>query len=91
MALRKKQPTGPKLIKGQELETPDREAAAVSEPTPLFSEAENGRVEQDTEWFYRRALRTVEVADKLVAAVTQRVSPNERSGLDVNVLRYTLT
>jgi hypothetical protein len=36
-----KQPEGPKLVKGQEVESLDR-AAAVSERMPLFSEAEMG-------------------------------------------------
>jgi len=52
-----KQPEGPKLVKGQEPKTPDREAA-VSEPMPLFSEMEMGEfriaMEQGTDWFRRR-------------------------------------
>jgi hypothetical protein len=36
-----KQPDGPKLVKGQEPETPDK-AAAASKPMPLFSESEMG-------------------------------------------------
>ena len=36
-----KQPDGPKLVKGQEPETPDK-AAVVSKPMPLFSESEMG-------------------------------------------------
>ena len=85
-----KQPDGPNLVKGQEPEILDR-VAAVSEPMPLFSESEMG--EFRSRWskiqtaFVDEPHRTVEVADKLVAAVTQhatcgRVSANERSGLE---------
>jgi hypothetical protein len=54
-----KQPDRPKLVKDQEPETLDR-VVAISEPMPLFSESEmDGRVpiavEQDTDWFCRRA------------------------------------
>jgi hypothetical protein len=83
-----KQPDGPKLVKGQESETLDR-AAAVSKPMPLFSESEMG--EFRSQWsklqtgFVDEPRRTVEEADKLVAAVMQRLAQgfaNERSGLE---------
>ena len=83
-----KQPDGPKLVKGQEPETLDR-AAAVSEPTPLFSEPEMGDFR--SQWsklqtgFVDEPRRTVEDADKLVASVMQRLAEgfaNERSGLE---------
>ncbi len=83
-----KQPDGPKLVKGQESETLDR-AAAVSKPIPLFSESEMG--EFRSQWsklqtgFVDEPRRTVEEADKLVAAVMQRLAQgfaNERSGLE---------
>ncbi len=77
-----KQPDGPKLVKVQEPETLDR-AAGVSEPMPLFSESEMG--EFRSQWskiqtgFVDEPRRTVENADKLVAAVMQRLSPLELS------------
>jgi hypothetical protein len=83
-----KQPEGPKLVKGQEPKTPDREAA-VSEPMPLFSEMEMGDFR--SQWskvqtgFVDEPRRTVEEADKLVAAVMQRLAEgfaSERSGLE---------
>jgi hypothetical protein len=83
-----KQPEGPKLVKGQEAETLDREAA-VSEPMALFSEPEMGDFR--SQWsklqtgFVDEPRRTVEGADKLVAAVMQRLADgfaNERSGLE---------
>ena len=83
-----KQPEGPKLVKGQEPKTPDREAA-VSEPMPLFSELEMGDFR--SQWskvqtgFVDEPRRTVEEADKLVAAVMQRLAEgfaSERSGLE---------
>ncbi|HEX9111049.1 MAG TPA: hypothetical protein VF845_06185 [Terriglobales bacterium] len=83
-----KQPDGPKLVKGHEPETPDR-AAAVSEPMPLFSESE--MEDFRSQWstiqtgFVDEPRRTVEDADKLVAAVMQRLAEgfaNERSGLE---------
>jgi hypothetical protein len=83
-----KQPEGPKLVKGQEPETLDR-AGAVSEPMPLFSESEMGDFR--SQWghiqtgFVDEPRRTVEDADKLVAAVMQRLAEgfaNERSGLE---------
>jgi hypothetical protein len=70
-----KQPEGPKLVKGQEAETIGR-VAAVSEPMPLFSEPE--MVDFRSQWsklqtgFVDEPRRTVEGADKLVAAVMQR-------------------
>jgi len=83
-----KQPDGPKLVKGQEPETPDK-AAAASKPMPLFSESEMG--DFLSQWskvqtgFVDEPRRTVEDADKLVAAVMQRLVEgfaNERSGLE---------
>jgi hypothetical protein len=87
-----KQPDGPKLVKGQKPETLDRAtavSAAVSEPMPLFSESEMGDFR--SQWskvqtgFVDEPRRTVEDADKLVAAVMQRLAEgfaNERSGLE---------
>jgi hypothetical protein len=78
----------PKLVKGQELEGPDK-AAAVSEPVPLFSESE--MKDFRSQWsnlqtgFVDEPRQTVEGADKLVAAVMQRLAEgftNERSGLE---------
>jgi len=83
-----KQPEGPKLVKGQEPETLDK-AAAVSKPMPLFSESEMGDFR--SHWskvqtgFVDEPRRTVEEADKLVAAVMQRLAEgfaNERSDLE---------
>jgi hypothetical protein len=83
-----KQPEGPKLVKGQEPETLGR-GAAVSEPMPLFSEPE--MAEFRSQWskvqtgFVDEPRHTVEDADKLVAAVMQRLAEgfaNERSGLE---------
>ena len=83
-----KQPDGPKLVKSQEPETLDK-AAAVSKPMPLFSESEMGDFR--SQWnkvqtgFVDEPRRTVEEADKLVAAVMQRLAEgfaNERSSLE---------
>jgi hypothetical protein len=83
-----KQPEGLKLVKGQEPETLDR-APAVSEPMPLFSESE--MADFRSQWskiqtgFVDEPRRTVEGADKLVAAVMQRLADGfaqERSGLE---------
>jgi|ERR1035437_913509 hypothetical protein len=83
-----KQPEGPQLVKGQEPETPD-EASVVSKAMPLFSESEMGDFR--SQWskvqtgFVDEPRRTVEEADKLVAAVMQRLAEgfaNERSGLE---------
>jgi len=83
-----KQPDGPRLVKGQDPETPER-AATVSEPMPLFSESEMGDFR--SQWskvqtgFVDEPRRAVEDADKLVAAVMQRLAEgfaNERSGLE---------
>ena len=80
-----KQPEGPKLVKGQEPET----LADVSGPMPLFSKSEMGDFR--SQWskiqtgFVDEPRRTVEDADKLVAAVMQRLAEgfaNERSGLE---------
>jgi hypothetical protein len=73
-------------VKGQGPETLDREAA-ISQPKPLFPEPGNFR----SQWsklqtgFVDEPRRTVENADKLVAAVMQRLAEgfaNERSGLE---------
>ena len=83
-----KQPEGPKLVKGQEPKPLDG-AAAVPESMPLFSEPEI--VDFRSQWskvqtaFVDEPRRTVEDADKLVAAVMQRLAEgfaNERSGLE---------
>jgi hypothetical protein len=83
-----KQPDGPKLVTGQGSETLDR-APAVSEPMPLFSESE--MKEFRSQWskiqtgFVDEPRQTVEGADKLVAAVMQRLAEgfaNERSALE---------
>jgi hypothetical protein len=83
-----RQTEGPKLVKGQESETLDKGSAA-SEPMPLFSEPE--MVDFRSQWsklqtgFVDEPRRTVEDADKLVAAVMQRLAEgfaNERSGLE---------
>ena len=83
-----KQPDGPKLVKGQEPKTPDG-AAVVSETMPLFSESE--MADFRSQWsnvqtgFVDEPRQTVEAADKLVAAVMQRLAEgfaNERSGLE---------
>jgi hypothetical protein len=73
-----RQPDGPTLAKGQQLETP-----------PLFSESEmrefRSRWSQVQTGFVDEPRRTVEDADKLVAAVMQRLAEgfaNERSGLE---------
>jgi hypothetical protein len=83
-----KQPEGPKLVKVREPETLDR-VVAVSEPMPLFSESEmedfRSRWSKVQTGFVDEPRRTVEDADKLVAAVTQRLVEgfaNERSGLE---------
>jgi hypothetical protein len=83
-----KQPEGPKLVKEQEPEALAK-TAADSEPMPLFSEPEMGDFR--SQWsklqtgFVDEPRRTVEGADKLVAAVMQRLADgfaNERSGLE---------
>jgi hypothetical protein len=83
-----KQPDGPKLVKAPEQETLDK-VAVVSEPMPLFSESEMRDFQ--SQWskiqtgFVDEPRRTVEDADKLVAAVMQRLADgfaNERSGLE---------
>jgi hypothetical protein len=72
-----KEPEGPKLVKGQEAEMVDR-GAAVSQPMALFSEPEMGDFR--SQWgklqigFVDEPRRTVEGADKLVAAVMQRLA-----------------
>ena len=79
-----KQPEGPKLVKAPEQETLGQ-APAVSEPVPLFSESEMGDFR--SQWskvqtgFVDEPRRTVQDADKLVAAVMQRLAEgfaNER-------------
>jgi hypothetical protein len=83
-----KPPEGPKLVKGQEPETRDQ-GSAVSELMPLFSEPE--MADFRSQWskvqtgFVDEPRRTVEDADKLVAAVMQRLAEgfaHERSGLE---------
>ena len=83
-----KKPEGPKLVKSQEPETLDK-AVAASEPMPLFSGSETGDFR--SQWskvqtgFVDEPRRTVEDADKLVAAVMQRLAEgfaNERSALE---------
>jgi hypothetical protein len=83
-----KQLEGPRVVKGHEPEAMDRPAAA-SESIPLFSESEMG--EFRSQWikiqtgFVDEPRRTVEDADKLVAAVMQRLAEgfaNERSSLE---------
>ena len=83
-----KQPERPKLVKGQEPETRDM-PVAISKPMPLFSESEMGDFR--SQWsnvqtgFVDEPRGTVEDADKLVAAVMQRLAEgfaNERSGLE---------
>jgi hypothetical protein len=82
------QSEGPKLVKGHKPDTLDR-VAAVSSPMPLFSESEMGDFR--SQWsniqtgFVDEPRKTVEGADKLVAAVMQRLTEgfaNERSGLE---------
>jgi hypothetical protein len=82
------QTDGPHLVKAPEPETPDK-ADAVSKPMPLFSESE--MEDFRSQWskvqtgFVDEPRRTVEDADKLVAAVMQRLAEgfaNERSGLE---------
>jgi hypothetical protein len=83
-----KEPAGPKLVNAQGPEAVDR-AAAVSEPMPLFSESEMGGFR--SQWsnlqtgFVDEPRRVVADADKLVAAVIQRLAErfaNERSALE---------
>ncbi len=83
-----RQPEGPKLVKAPQPEALDK-GAAVSEPMPLFSESEMGDFR--SQWghiqtgFVDEPRRTVEDADKLVAAVMQRLAEGfakERSGLE---------
>jgi hypothetical protein len=83
-----KQSDVPKLVTGPGPETLDR-ATAASEPTPLFAESEIGDFR--SQWskiqtgFVDEPRRTVEDADKLVAAVMQRLAEgfaSERSGLE---------
>jgi hypothetical protein len=71
-------------VSGQEAEALDR-VPAVSKPMALFSEPEMGDFR--SQWsklqtgFVDEPRRTVEGADKLVAAVMRRLA-NERSGLE---------
>ena len=83
-----KQPIGLKLVRGQEPEAIDR-AVEVAVPMPLFSESE--MQEFRSQWtriqtcFVGEPRGTVKDADKLVAAVMQRLAEgfaNERSGLE---------
>jgi hypothetical protein len=79
---------GPRLVRGHEPATLDR-AVAISESVPLFSESEMGDFR--SQWikiqtcFVDEPRGTVKDADKLVAAVMQRLAEgfaNERSGLE---------
>jgi hypothetical protein len=81
-----KQLEKPKLVKTPE---PKSAEGAVSKPMPLFFESEMGDFR--SHWskvqtgFVDEPRRTVEGADKLVAAVMQRLAEgfaNERSGLE---------
>jgi hypothetical protein len=83
-----KQPEKPKLVRAPEPKALDS-AAAVSKPMPLFSASE--MEEFRSQWsnvqtgFVDEPRRTVEGADKLVAAVMQRLAEgfaSERSGLE---------
>ena len=83
-----KETVGPKLVKAQGPEAVDR-ATAVPEPMPLFSESEMEGFR--SQWshlqtgFVDEPRRVVADADKLVAAVIQRLAEvfaNERSGLE---------
>jgi hypothetical protein len=75
-----------KLAKGPEPKPPER-VAAVPKPMPLFSQSEMGDCR--SQWnrvqtgFVDEPRRTVEKADKLVAALMQRLAEsfaNDRSG-----------
>jgi hypothetical protein len=79
---------GPRLVRGHEQEAVDG-AAMPSESVPLFSESEMG--EFRSQWikiqtcFVDEPRGTVKDADKLVAAVMQRLAEGfaiERSGLE---------
>ena len=83
-----KQPEGPQVMQVQEPETLGG-AATVLEPMPLFSELEMSDFR--SQWsnlqigFVDEPRRTVEDADKLVAAVMQRLAKvftDERSSLE---------
>jgi hypothetical protein len=83
-----KLPEKPRLVKGPEPKLAES-AAAVSNPMPLFSESE--MTDFKSQWskvqtgFVDEPRRTVEEADKLVAAVMQRLADGftrERSGLE---------
>jgi hypothetical protein len=83
-----KQPDGPNPGNGQKVEIAHT-AAEVAAPVPPFSESEMG--EFRSQWsriqtgFVDEPRRTVEDADKLVAAVMQHIAEvfaNERSGLE---------
>jgi hypothetical protein len=83
-----RQPNGLNLVKGQDRETLDQ-AVTISAPIPLFSESEMG--EFRSQWtkiqtsFVDEPRGTVKDADKLVAAVMQRLAEgfaNERSSLE---------
>jgi hypothetical protein len=87
-AIAQEQPKEPKLVKAQAPEGLN-EAAAVSEPVPLFTESETEDFR--SQWsnlqtgFVDEPRRTVESADKLVASVMQRLAEGfakERLGLE---------
>jgi hypothetical protein len=88
MAIRKSSPTDPGWSKAKSRRL-WVEGVPVSEPMPLFSESEMGDFR--SQWsnvqtkFVDERRRTVEDADKLGAAVMQRLAEgfaNERSGLE---------
>jgi hypothetical protein len=79
---------GPRLVKGDESEPPDR-VVTTSDSIPLFSKSETDDFR--SQWimiqtcFVDEPRGTVKDADKLVAAVMQRLAEgfaNERSGLE---------
>jgi hypothetical protein len=83
-----KQPEKLQLVKGPEPKPPES-TAVFSKPMPLFSESEMGDFR--SQWnklqtgFVDEPRSTVEEADKLVAAVMERLAQgfaNERSGLE---------
>ena len=87
-------PEGPTIPEGTEPETP-HVLAAVSEPMPLFSALE--MADFRSQWskvqtgFVDEPRQTVAEADKLVAAVMQRLAEgfaNERSGLEKRIAGY---
>ena len=83
-----KEPEGPKLVKGQELQASD---IAVAAPAPVAMFPESELKDFRSQWstiqagFVDDPRQTVEGADKLVASVMQRLAEgfaNERSRLE---------